>query len=474
MSSNSEDRRLAFTPAWELVEMIKSKRLSPVELTAAILRRIEHLNPRLNAYLTLAEEQAMEAARQAEAALTKQNDLGLLHGLPISIKDLCNTKGIRTTFGSLVYKDFVPDEDDIVVKRLKAAGAIIVGKTNTPEFGFAAVTENKLGDPCRNPWNSERTSGGSSGGAASSVAAGIGPLALGNDGGGSIRIPASFCGVYGIKPTGGRVPFDPDPVYGLLNELPCHGPITRTVRDAALMMNVLSGPDSVDYTCIRTVPPNFLEALNGSRRQLRIAWSSDLGYAVVDPEVKSIAETALHIFEQLGHDVEEAKPATGSPFCAWEVIATSGHYITKGSLLDEQADKLTDYNRSALEFARKLSGAEVARAWGEVLKWRGAMLDFFEKYDLLITPTTAVPAFPIGEKNREFGHGLVDWAFVPFTAIFNCTGNPAATVPCGFSSDGLPVGLQIVAKLESDIEVLRISAAFENSRPWVDKYPSVS
>lgn len=476
MALTNEDRELAFTPAYKLVRMIKSKRLSPVELIGAIFRRVEELNPKLNAYLTLVEEGAMQAARQAEAAVSREIDLGPLHGLPISIKDQYYTKGIRTTSGSLVYKDFVPNEEGSVVKRLKRAGAIIIGKTNLPEFGLANSLENKLGDACRNPWDTKRTAGGSSGGASASVAAGISPLALGSDGGGSIRIPASFCGDYGLKPTNGRVPYDPDPESGAIIDCACQGPITRNVRDAALMMNVMSGPDERDYTCIRATPPDFLNELDGSLEKLRIAWSSDLGCADidVDPEVKSIAETAVHAFKELGHEVEEATPALASPFNVWDIVVLSQVGMLSGFLLDEHANELMPYTKSCLEFARKLSGTEVAKAWMEVEKWRGAMLDFFQKYDLLITPTTAVPAFLIGEESKKLGYGLIDWGFTPFTPIFNLTHNPAATVPCGFSSDGLPVGLQIVGRLEDDVTVLQASAAFEKVKPWADKRPPVS
>lgn len=476
MALTSEDRELAFTSAYELIQMIKSKKLSPVELMGAIIRRIGALNPKLNAYLTVVEEEAMQAARQAEAALGRGIDLGLLHGLPMSIKDLYCTKGIRTTSGSLVYKDFVPDEEYTMVKRLKAAGAIIVGKTNTPEFGLAASTENRLGDACRNPWNTERTSGGSSGGAAASAAAGISPLALGSDGAGSIRIPGSFCGVYGLKPTNGRVPYELDRVSGAILDNACLGPLTRNVKDAALMMNVMSGPDGIDYMCIRAAPPDFLKELNGSLKKLRIAWSSDLGYDVtVDPKVKSITESAVHAFEELGHEVEEATPSTEAPFDAWTAVEGSQVNVARGSLLDQEADKLMPYTREFLGFARKLSGADVAKGWFKVEKWRGAMLEFFERYDLLVTPTVAVSALPIGEETKKLTIGeLINWGLVPFTPIFNLTRNPAATVPCGFSSDGLPIGLQIVGRLEDDVTVLQASAAFEKVRPWADKRPLVS
>lgn len=474
MSCTSEEQReLAFTPAYKLADMIKFKKLSPVELMEVILKRIKKINPKLNAYLTVAEEEAMLAAQEAEKALGSAASLGLLHGVPISIKDLYSVKGMRTSMGSIVYQDFVPDTEGTMVKRLKTAGAIIVGKTNTPEFGLCCSTENKLGDACHNPWNIGRTSGGSSGGAAAAVAAGISPMAQGSDGGGSTRIPACFCGNFGLKATYGRVPKEIAP-WGV-SHVATYDPITRSVRDAALMMNVIAGPDGVDYTCVRTAPPDFLKALDGGLEKLRIAWNPDLGYGIkVDPEVKSAVESAVRVFEALGHDVEEAAPATGAPFDTLDVVLASGLYIPFGFVLEEHADEIMDYTKLAMECGRSLSGTEVAKAWIEVEKMRGAMLDFFEKYDLLLTPTTAVPAFPIGQRSRGLGRGFIDWGFIPFTCVFNLTGNPAATVPCGFSSSGLPIGLQIVGRLEDEITILRASAAFEEAQPWADKRPPIS
>ena len=473
MASVTEERELAFTPTYKLVDMIKSKEVSPVELMEVFLKRIKEINPKLNAYLTVAEEEARQAAREAEETLGTGSNLGLLHGIPISIKDLNLTKGMRTTMGSIVYKDFLPDTEGSMVQRLKAAGAIIVGKTNTPEFGLMCSTENKLGDACRNPWNIEMTSGGSSGGAAASIAAGISPLAQGSDGGGSVRIPACFCGVFGLKATNGRVPKDVAP-WGV-SHIACYGPITRSVRDAALMMNVIAGPDGLDYTCLRTAPPDFLKALDGDIKKLRIAWSSDLGYGVkVDSEVKSAVQVAVRVFEELGCDTEEAAPATEAPFDTWDVTSATRLYIPYRSLLEEHADEIMDYTRLAMESGRDLSGVEVAKAWVQVEKARGAMLDFFQEYDLLLTPTTAVPAYPVGQRSRGLGRGFIDWGFVPFTCVFNLTGNPAATVPCGFSSSGLPIGIQIIGGLEDEVTVLRASAAFEEARPWADKRPPVS
>lgn len=475
MASVTEERELSFTPVYKLVEMIKSKKLSPVELMEVILKRIKELNPKLNTYLTVIEEEATAKAKKAKQAVMAGAKLGALHGIPVSIKDLVATKGIRTTSGSLIYRDFVPDTEGTMVQRLKAAGAIIVGKTNTPEFGLCAQTENKLGDYCRNPWNTQRTSGGSSGGTAA-AAAGISPLTQGSDGGGSIRIPAAFCGLYGLKPNFGRVPKDVAP-WGV-SHVSCTGPVTWSVRDAALMLNVIAGSDGKDYTCIRTTPPDYVRALDRPLQKLKIAWSADLGYGEfgikVDPGVKSAVEAAVRVFAEMGHDVDEAAPATGEPFDLWDVLIASRYYIPYDFVLEKHADKITDYVRLAMECGRSLSGAEVAKAWVEVEKVRGVILDFFAKYDLLLTPTTAVPAPPVGSRSREFGRRFIDWGFCPFTCVFNLSGNPAASVPCGFSSEGLPIGLQIVGRLEDEVTVLRASAAFAEARPWAGKRPLVS
>jgi len=469
-----EDRELVFTPVNELARLIKRKKLSPVELMEAVFRRIEELNPKLNAFLTLAEEEALASAKKAEESLIKGIDHGPLHGMPVAIKDLYMTKGIRTTSGSLVYKDFVPDEDGLLAKRMKEAGAIIIGKTNTPEYGCANFTENKLGDACRNPWNAQRSSGGSSGGAGASVAAGMCPISPGSDGGGSIRIPSSLCGIFGLKPTYGRVPYDIDPVYGPAIDFVCHGPMTRNVRDAAFLLNVMSGHDREDYNSMKDTPPDFFKELESSLKTLRIAWSPDLGYAEVDPEVRSHTEAAVHTFEEMGHKIEEAAPPIDPPFHIWENIASAQNDLLLGFHLDEHPEMLMPYFRTSLEIGRKLSGAELIKAWIEVGRWRVKMLEFFQTYDLLMTPATAVPAFPIGSKSKKLGYGMIEWGLTPFTPLFNFTHNPAATIPCGFTSDGLPVGLQIVGRLKDESTILKASYAFERARPWEDKRPSIS
>ena len=286
------DQEFAFKSATELRQLIASGQVSCVELTELFLRRIDALNPKLNAYLTICGDQAMAAARNAQDAVQRGDSLGPLHGIPISIKDLEMTNGIPTTLGSVLFQDRTPDIDSVVVERVKAAGAVILGKTNTPEFGLSGTTENKLGDACRNPWDTNRTPGGSSGGAAAALASGLCALATGSDGGGSIRIPASFSGVFGIKPSQGRVPRYGGYGYPAANHFSQSGPMSRTVADTALLLQALAGPDPRDPTSMREAPPDFSAGLGQGVAGLRLAWSPDLGYAGVDPEVVRVTESA--------------------------------------------------------------------------------------------------------------------------------------------------------------------------------------
>ena len=318
---------LAFMPATTLAAAIRSRKLSPVEVTRAILERIERLNPRLNAYLTVDGEGAMQAARRAEQAVVDGAELGPLHGVPVSVKDLVCTRGLRTTFGSLLHQEYVPDHDAGAVERLREAGAIILGKTNTPEFGLMGTTENRLGEPCRNPWNPERTSGGSSGGAGSAVAAGLGPLALGTDGGGSVRIPSGFCGVFGLKPTFGRVPHHSD--FGGWGTLSVTGPIARTVADAALMLDVMVGPHPEDPYAVPAPRRPFRQAMKGDLHGLRAAWSGDLGYGAVDPEVRRTAEAAARRFADFGCIVEEDHPGIEDPLTTGVFINLAATYYRR-------------------------------------------------------------------------------------------------------------------------------------------------
>ena len=470
------DADLHFASATELRKLIDAKEVSVVELTELFYQRIEELNPRLNAYLAICPDQALAAARVAQEALERGESLGPLHGIPVSIKDLEMTRDIPTTVGSVVFRDRTPDIDSAVVERVREAGAIILGKTNTPEFGISGTTENRLGDACRNPWNTERTSGGSSGGAAAALASGLCTLATGSDGGGSIRIPASFSGVFGIKPSQGRVPRYGGYGRSSANHFSQSGPMSHTVRDSALLLQVLSGPDPRDPTSMREIPPDFMADLDGCVNGWRIAWSADLGYAAVDPEVVRVTAAAARVFEELGVVMEEPQLTVKDPFPAfWDVFATTA-YTSYGHLLDDHQDDFTDYARYSLKHGSRVTGADYSRALLRVDQLRQQMETFFDRYDLLLTPTMAVSAFPIGQRPSVIGGKEVNpyWGYLPFTFPINMTGQVASSVPCGFSADGLPIGLHIIGPRGAEARVLRASAAFEQVRPWSQKRPPVA
>ena len=470
------DNEMCFAPATELRELIQSKKVSVPELVELFYRRIEEFNPKLNAYLAMRPDQAMAEAEAAQEAVQRGDALGPLHGIPISVKDLEVTKDIPSTMGSLLFKDRTPEMDSVVVERIRQAGAIILGKTNTPEFGQSGTTENKLGDACRNPWNLERTPGGSSGGAAAALASGLCTIATASDGGGSIRIPASFSGVFGIKPTQGRVPRFGGYGRPAANHFSQSGPMSRTVADTALLLQVLAGPDSRDPTCLREEPPDFASDLNVGVRGLRMAWSTDLGYAGVDPEVARITGQAARVFDELGATVEEPALVIEDPFPAfWDVFATAT-YTSYGHLLDDHRDEFTDYVRRGLEHGAQLTGADLSRGLLRVDQLRRQMEEFFDQYDLLLTPTMAVSAFPIEQRPSVIGGKQVDpfWGYLPFTFPINMTGQTASSVPCGFSAEGMPIGLHIIGPKGAEARVLQASAAFEQARPWSGHRPPVS
>lgn len=466
---------VCYTPSTELARQLQARELSPVELTQIFLERIERLNPRLNAYCTLTPELALEQARAAEAAIMR-GETGPLLGLPVSVKDLIFTKGVRTTRGSLLFAEAVPDEDAPSVERLKAAGAVILGKTNTPELGWRGSTDNRVFGPTRNPWNLERTPGGSSGGASAQVAAGLGPLALGTDGGGSVRIPASYTGIFGLKPSLGRVPVYPASATGELSHI---GPMARTVADAALLLSVVAGPDERDRFSLpadQTDYPAICEL--GAReglKDLRIAWSPDLGYAPVEPEVRAITEKAARRFAEFGAEVEEANPGFDPPSPAFNVYFYGGITASLNDLMATKGDLLDPGLRKIVERGQKLSGLDWGRAaLGKIALW-DKMRRFYERYDLLLTPTLPQTAFELGIDGPDTvaGKSVEGLGWTPFTYPFNLTGQPAASVPCGFDSQGLPVGLQIVGRRFADATVLRAAAAFEALQPWASYRPSL-
>ena len=465
------DTDLCYMPATDLAAAIRTKQVSPVEVVNAIVARIEQLNPRLNAFCLVTADAARQAAQTAEQAVMRGEPLGPLHGVPVSIKDLVITKGIRTMRGSKLYEHDVPAEDAPVVERLKAAGAIILGKTTTPEFGFKGVTDSPVTGITRNPWHLDRTPGGSSGGAGVAVATGMGPLAVGTDGGGSIRIPSSFCGIYGLKAHVGRVPVYPASTIGDISHV---GPMTRTVRDAALMLNAIAGADDRDRLSLPTSHPDYLQAVEGDSHGLRVAWSADLGFAVVDPQVKQITAAAVAAFSELGCRVEEINPGFDNPGELFQYF----FYVHIGTMLQDYPGYEHQIDPQLLANIAEVKGVS-GQDYARVILRRSAIFDkiqrVFATYDVLLCPTVAVPPFEVGiEGPTQIAGRPVDRrTWIAMTPLFNLTGQPAATVPCGFTTEGLPIGLQIVGRRFDEATVLRASAAFEAIRPWAQKRPPV-
>jgi aspartyl-tRNA(Asn)/glutamyl-tRNA(Gln) amidotransferase subunit A len=462
---------LCYTPATELSALIRRRALSPVELLRAVLERIERVNPVLNAFCTVTAEPALDAARRAEAAVARGERLGPLHGLPVSIKDLTLTKGVRSMFGSRIFEQRVPDQDAPFVRRLREAGAIVVGKTTTPEFGWKALGDSPLTGITRNPWNPAMTSGGSSAGAGVAAAAGIGPLHQGSDGAGSIRVPAAFCGVFGHKPSYGRVPIWP--VSN--NDYATHaGPMTRTVADAALMLLAMAGPDEVDRTSLEGAPQDFVGRLHDGVRGLRVAWSPTMGGLRVDPDVAAVCQPAAHAFEALGATVDEvADPGfadTRAIIRAMWNVHEAGNY---GQYLGEWRERMDPGLVASIEDGLRYSAAEYVAMRGQKIAFWDSVRPLFERYDLLLTPAVSVPAFEVGRLNpAHFPQHPWDWfPWASFSYPFNFTGQPASTVPAGFTPSGMPVGLQIVGRRFADLTVLQASAAIEAARPWAGRRP---
>jgi Asp-tRNA(Asn)/Glu-tRNA(Gln) amidotransferase A subunit family amidase len=476
--SVSNINELITIPAHEQANLVARKEVSPVELCEAVIERIEKLDHRVGAFITVASEQALEAARNAESRVMSNNLLGPLDGVPIGIKDIEATAGIRTTLGSRVFEDTVPDFDSIVVERVRAAGMVIIGKTNTPEIAIhmGTLTDNDVRGQCRNPWDLNRTTAGSSGGSAAAIAVDMTQIAIGSDGGGSIRIPASFCGVFGLKPSNGRVPRArglgrPDP-----NQFSQSGPMANDVRDAALLLQAISGPHPADpQQLLRSRPPDFTAGISENLKGLRVGFSSDMGYGAVDPQVLDQVVSGLSTFEKLGANVEESEIILGIDLADsfWKIFGANA-YVQYGHLLTENAGLLTEGVQEVLSRGREITGHEYATALHAVAELRMKIDALFEHFDIFVTPTTSVTAFEPGQRPSEVAGMMVDSAYgiFPFTYIFNMTGHPAASVPCGFV-DGLPVGMQIVGRFGDERMVLRASAAFEEARSWRNVRPSL-
>jgi amidase len=473
----SDRRDLCFVSAGELVRLYRARKASPLEVMEAVLARIDAVNPAVNAYVTVAREAALAAARKATRALGRKGmALPPLHGVPVSIKDLYSTAGIRTTWGSLIYQDHVPSEDDLVVQRLKAAGAIVVGKTNTPEFGAGGNTFNAVFGATRNPWNTALTCGGSSGGAAVGVATGMGPIAQGSDLGGSLRTPAAFCGVVGFRTTPGLVPTHPRAL--VWDTLSVSGPLARTVTDVALVLSAVAGPDDrapLSYDVDASQFTRVMKTL--SIKGWRVAWTPDLnGLIPVDEEVARVAHDALRVLRGLGARVESACP----DFSEVNDIVRGTRGMTMTALHADklpkwaermQKDLVQDIERGLALTAREIAHSEVLRS----VLWHRVRA-FMATRDLLVLPTVAVPPFPVEQpypteiNGRSLDH-YFQWFYLTYGITL--TGLPAISVPCGFTRSGLPVGLQIVGRRRQDAAVLRAAAAFEAAAPWADRIPPV-
>jgi aspartyl-tRNA(Asn)/glutamyl-tRNA(Gln) amidotransferase subunit A len=455
----------AFLNATELLARYRSRELSPVEVVRAVLERIGRHNGTVNAWCHVDAEGALRGARESEARWMAGAPAGMVDGVPIGIKDNLLVAGMPARFGSKLVSAEPSTHDAPAVARLREQGAIFIGKTAMPEFGWKAVSDSPLTGITRNPWDTRKTPGGSSSGAVAAAVLGMGAIHLGTDGGGSIRIPASFSGCYGLKPTRARVPAWPASPLGTLAHV---GPLTRSVADAALALTIIAAPDERDVYAWTSPAPDFRSGLDDGVAGMRVAYSPRLGYAKrVDPEVETAVIAAVRLFEQLGAHVEEADPDLGGdPVAAWDTLWWS----SAATILQphgERARELTDPGMVAgAALGLKMTAIDYIRAQLKRAELHHALARFFQRYDLLLTPTMPLAAFEVGHlmpPSGGWGEAWTDWA--PFAYPFNLTQQPAASIPCGMTRDGLPIGLQIVGALGADALVLRASRAFETARP---------
>ncbi len=471
-----EISELTWAPAWKLVGMIKAKAISPVDLTRHYLARIDRINPQINGYITVDHEGALAQARVAEQAVMRGEDLGPLHGIPISIKDLALTKGLRSTDGSLIFKDRIPDHDDIFVARLRKAGVVVLGKNNTPEFGKFARSMNRVIGETRNPWDVRRITGASSGGAGAVSAAGISPFAIASDGGGSTRIPAHFNGAFGLQPSPGRLPLL-EPIVGGPQQV-SFGPMTLDVMDAAIIMNVMAGPDRRDPSAIQTPAPDFTAGLNDGIKGYRIAWSDDFGHIpILDRRVLQAQKSSAYLLERAGAMVEDPAIKLYNFFEPWAVTnAALGSVARIRNFSDDQKALISPPVAGTMLHDRPIpTASDIAKAEA-VRSDIGARFEaLFDRYDVICTPvsTTIAPIAPDGWEQpyanpvyaREFG--------TPYTHVVNFLGLTAASVPCGFV-DGLPVGMQVIARRLDEAKVFRVAQALARLQPWDQRHPTLA
>lgn len=458
--------------AVELASLIRTRKVSSVDVTTAILDRIEQHNPAINAFVTNHREEAICSAKKADEALMSGQRVGPLNGVPFHVKDNLYVAGSRTTFGSKLTETNVTADDCPAVERLRKAGMILVGRTNTPEQGWKGVTDNRVFGITRNPWDLKLTPGGSSGGAAAAVAAGMGSIGVGTDGGGSLRIPASFCGVFGFKPSFGRVPNWPGSGGAMLRHI---GTITRTVADMAVALDVMAGPDTRDLLSLPHTGERYTPNLDKGIRGQRIAYSPSLGYAKVDPEVAAICLRAAERFAEAGATVEQVSLDWADPYDTWSVFFFETAAASLEKKLPTQGDLLDPGLRQVVEKGRQLRGVDFANALAARHEFWERVRRIYDRFDLLLCPTLPVPPFAVGQDdaNPIEGEVLGPLQWTRFTYPFNLTGQPAASLPAGWTKAGLPVGLQVIGNRHSDLLVLQASRAWEQLQPWNDKWPKL-
>jgi aspartyl-tRNA(Asn)/glutamyl-tRNA(Gln) amidotransferase subunit A len=469
-----DSEAFCYLPGTELVRLIRARQVSSREVVQTILARIAALEPQINAFATLTAESALRAAEEADRRLASGDEIGALHGVPVTIKDLTQTKGIPTQYGSRLRQGFLPQEDAPLVTRLKQAGAIVLGKTTTSEFGWTGVSRSPLTGITHNPWKHGYSAGASSAGAGAAAAAGFGPLHHGSDGAGSIRMPAHFCGVFGLKPTYGRVPNWP---LSNTDYTSHNGTLTRTVADSALMLQVMAGPHPWDHTSSEAQPPDYAAMLTPSLQGKRVAFSPDLGHARVDPEVAKLVRTAAEaLATDLGVEVQETIPAWGPDGPDLIRFFWPAHLSVHAPALAQWQDRMDSGLVACIRAGEHQRVIEYQQMRERKYAYCTAVHRFFEEWDFLLTPAVSVAAFPADRLQPDhWPQHEWDWvAWAEFSYPFNFSGNPAASIPCGFTPDSLPVGLQIVGRRFDDLGVLQLAAAFEAAHPWSHQRPPLA
>ncbi len=466
---------LCFQTASQLARQLAAKELSACEVMQAHLSQIEACNPKVNAIVTLLPERAMEQAREADERLARGEAIGPLHGLPIAHKDLVCTKGIRTTFGSPIYADFVPEQDDLIVQRLKQAGAITIGKTNTPEFGAGSQTFNEVFGATLNPYDTTKTCGGSSGGAAVALACGMLPIADGSDTGGSLRNPANFCNVVGFRPSPGRVPTWPKELGWFTVSV--QGPMARTVEDVALMLTAIAGPDSRSPLAIAEPATRFAEPLDRDFKGVRIAWSRDFGELPVAPEVTAVIDAQRSAFESIGCEIEDGQPDFRDADEAFKVLRAFAFESKFRPLLAKHRDRIKEAIIWNVEAGQRQTGPQISDAEAKRTRLYHRVREFMETREFLILPVSQVPPFNVTQPYITEINGVemgtyIDW--MKSCYFISVLGLPAISVPCGFTEAGLPVGVQIVGRHQDDFGVLQLAYAFQQATEFWKRRPSVA